>query len=66
MKRAVLGDDRVEQLGVRDDGQEVLELPAGDHHEQAAGLAEAPQRAPGVVGDLAVVGEGSVVVSSQA
>ena len=64
-KRAVFGDDPLEEVDAGEDFKELREFAAGDEEEFASGFLEFFEGFDGGVGDAAVGGEGAVVVRGQ-
>jgi hypothetical protein len=64
-KRAVLGDDALEQLDARKYALQIVELAARDEQQPAAGRDDALQRRKCHVVDAPVVGERAVVIAAE-
>ena len=63
--RTVLGDDAIEELGMREDLEEVFELTAGDEHDPPSRFPQPLQRADRVVVHDTVRRDRSVVIGRQ-
>jgi hypothetical protein len=61
----VLHDDQIEEGEVAERGRHIRELPARDEQEPAAAGLQTPKRRPCRLVDVAVGGEGAVVVDGQ-
>src|SRR4030095_16277057 len=62
---AVLRDDACEEIHVREDGLQIVELAAGDEHELAARFAQALERRERGLVDAAMMNDGAVVIAAQ-
>ena len=61
----ILGHDPIEQMRVREDTLQVIELAASHHHQLSPGRAQALQGTDGRRVDLSVVGKRPVVIAGE-
>ena len=64
-QRAVFRDDAVEDGGLGKEVEQLVELASGDEDQLASGALELLQRPQGLPVNLAVVGQGAVVVGGE-
>ena len=62
----VLSDDSVEQLHMRADRQQILQLATGHQDEPTAGVTQSAERRNRLVVDASVMRDGAVVVAGDA